>query len=151
MTSLRCAHCGAPFQPRPQTPQQTYCSAPACQRARKRRWQQNKLASDPHYRDNQRSAQQAWAARNRGYWPQWRQTRRDASPQPRDGACHARTDAPMRADTSIPAPVKMDAWIPPPSGLFRLTKLPEFPGETGLSWVVALSPAHASSPVKMDV
>lgn len=149
MVTTRCAHCGAPFQPRPQTPKQTFCSAPACQRARKRQWQQAKLASDPDYRANQRSAQRAWAARNRGYWPQWRQAQRASAPVNR--AHYPRTDSPAWADTSIAVPVKMDTWIPPPSGLFQLTKLPNFPGETSLSWVVAIVPVDVSPPVKMDV
>ena len=54
-----CACCGKPFAPRPQVPDQAYCSDPDCQRARKRQWQRAKLQSDPDYRDNQRAAQQA--------------------------------------------------------------------------------------------
>ncbi len=42
-----CAHCGQAFQPHPQVPNQTYCSSAECQRARKLRWQQNKLRTDP--------------------------------------------------------------------------------------------------------
>lgn len=67
-----CACCGEPFEPRPQVPDQAYCSAPECQRARKRQWQRAKLQSDPDYRDNQRSAQQAWSQRNPDYWRDYR-------------------------------------------------------------------------------
>lgn len=42
-----CAHCGQAFQPRPQVPNQTYCSSPDCQGVRKLRWQQDKLRNDP--------------------------------------------------------------------------------------------------------
>jgi endogenous inhibitor of DNA gyrase (YacG/DUF329 family) len=63
-----CAHCGQPFQPRPQVPNQTYCSSAECQRARKLRWQQDKLRTDPDYRDNQRDTQRAWFDRHPGYW-----------------------------------------------------------------------------------
>ena len=63
-----CAHCGQPFEPRPQVPDQAFCSAPDCQRARKRQWQRAKLQSDPDYRINQRAAQQAWSQRNQDYW-----------------------------------------------------------------------------------
>ena len=49
-----CTCCGKPFEPRPQVPDQTFCSAPDCQRARKRQWQRAKLRSDPDYRINQR-------------------------------------------------------------------------------------------------
>ena len=64
-----CTCCGKPFEPRPQVPDQAFCSAPDCQRARKRQWQRAKLQSDPDYRINQRAAQQAWSQRNQDYWP----------------------------------------------------------------------------------
>ena len=68
----RCACCGQPFQPRPQVPNQTYCSSAECQRVRKLRWQQAKLRDDPDYRDNQRDAQRAWFDRHPGYWRAYR-------------------------------------------------------------------------------
>ena len=67
-----CANCGTPFQPRPQVPNQAYCSSPKCQRARKLRWQQDKLRSDPLYRESQRDAQRAWLGRHPGYWVTYR-------------------------------------------------------------------------------
>ena len=39
MKSKPCAGCGLAFHPRPQSPKQAYCPAPACQRERRRRWQ----------------------------------------------------------------------------------------------------------------
>lgn len=74
MTTKRCACCGKPFQPRPQVPNQAYCSSPECQRARKRHWQQDKLQNDPDYRGNQRDAQRAWQERNPDYWRSYRDT-----------------------------------------------------------------------------
>lgn len=68
MTTRLCAHCGHPFEPRPQVPDQAFCSAPECQRARKREWQRAKLQSDPDYRINQQAAQRAWSQRNHDYW-----------------------------------------------------------------------------------
>jgi hypothetical protein len=38
MERRRCAACGRAFRPRSQVPQQRYCSAPACQRERRRGW-----------------------------------------------------------------------------------------------------------------
>jgi len=70
-----CACCGRPFEPRPQVPDQAYCSAPDCQRARKRQWQRAKIQSDPDYRINQRAAQQAWSQRNQDYWRNYRDDR----------------------------------------------------------------------------
>jgi len=69
----RCRCCGQPFSPRPQNPTQSYCSDPACQRARKRDWQRAKRASDPDYRANERAAQRTWAERHPQYWRAWRE------------------------------------------------------------------------------
>jgi hypothetical protein len=44
MERRRCAVCGKAFRPRSQVPHQMYCSAAACQRAR--RWQRVKRRSD---------------------------------------------------------------------------------------------------------
>jgi hypothetical protein len=72
MEQRRCLSCRLRFRPRPQTPGQRYCGAEACQRERRRRWQRKRQQSDGDYRDNQRRAQQAWAARHREYWRDWR-------------------------------------------------------------------------------
>jgi hypothetical protein len=74
MHTKRCACCGQRFQPRTQTPHQTYCSDPRCQTARRRKWQEEKLKSDSDYRDNQARAQQAWCSRNPDYWSDYRST-----------------------------------------------------------------------------
>ena len=63
MTTKRCACWGQIFVHRPQAPNQTYCSLPGCQRARKRLWHHNKLKTAPDYRGNQRDAQRAWLDR----------------------------------------------------------------------------------------
>lgn len=42
MMLKHCAGCGQAFQPRPRAPKQAFCSAAACQRIRKRQWQQSK-------------------------------------------------------------------------------------------------------------
>lgn len=68
----RCAACGKVFRVRPQVPDQSYCSDPACQRERKRLWQRKRRSVDPDYRDNQTRAQQAWLARNPDYWRKYR-------------------------------------------------------------------------------
>jgi len=68
----RCRCCGRSFSVRPQNPTQQYCSAPACQRARKRAWQQAKRVQDDDYRDNEARVQKAWRARHPEYWRDWR-------------------------------------------------------------------------------
>jgi hypothetical protein len=77
MANKRCAACGAVFEPRPQSPKQSFCAASACQRERRRRWQRERRQSDPAYRENQARAQQAWADENAGYWHRYR----DAHPE----------------------------------------------------------------------
>jgi hypothetical protein len=73
MQSKACAGCGKAFHPRAQSPKQSYCASPACQRERRRRWQLQRRHSDPAYRDNQSRAQQSWAERHPQYWGQYRQ------------------------------------------------------------------------------
>ncbi|MDR3483156.1 MAG: hypothetical protein P4L91_20860 [Burkholderiaceae bacterium] len=72
METKRCAACGQEFQLKSHSPRQAYCSEPACQRARKRRWQKEKLQTDPDYVDNQARAQQAWCDRHADYWRNYR-------------------------------------------------------------------------------
>ena len=74
MGNKQCVACGQPFQPRPQVPQQSYCSVPGCQRERRRQWQRLKLQSDPDYQDNQARAQQAWNQRNPDYSRKYRES-----------------------------------------------------------------------------
>lgn len=68
-----CKHCQKSFRPRPQNPDQQYCSESDCQRARKRIWQQRKLLADPDYHANQRAAQSIWQKKNPDYWSKYRQ------------------------------------------------------------------------------
>jgi hypothetical protein len=73
-TIRRCIACGCAFQPCPQVLGQRFCSAPACQRERRRRWQRERLRDDADYRDNQTRAQAKWRARHPDYWRQYRAT-----------------------------------------------------------------------------
>jgi hypothetical protein len=67
-----CACCKRIFVTDPRINNQRYCSRPECQRARKRRWQRERLANDIAYRDNQTAAQKDWCVRNKGYWKEYR-------------------------------------------------------------------------------
>jgi hypothetical protein len=132
MESKQCSGCGKAFHPRPQTPDQTYCSSAGCQRERRRRWQKARRQSDPDYRDNQSRAQASWAKRHRDYWRDYRQThpqyreRNRALQHERDARRRERVLAKMdvsAGDSSVPSgtyrliPVgpedlaKMDAWM----------------------------------------
>lgn len=138
----RCACCGQRFHPRPQVPGQTYCSAPDCQRARKRQWQRDKLRSDPDYRLNQRAAQQAWAQRNRGYWQRYRNARQESITTGAEPGLLGGTDTPQAPSD------KMDAWSLPP-GLYLLTKHPACSSGMADSWVVDIRPLRQTSFCRM--
>lgn len=134
--------CGRPFEPRPQVPDQAFCSSPDCQRARKRQWQRDKLESDPDYRSNQQAAQRAWTLRNQDYWRARRETSIDSRQR--------EPKQPAPPDARQPPPAKMDVSTLP-SGIYRITKHPAFPRQDGDSWVVEITLLCATCPCKMDV
>jgi hypothetical protein len=75
MKSTRLCHaCGNAFVPLLHVPRQQYCSSKACQRARRRDWQNNRLRIDSDYRDNQARAQAKWRAGHVSYWREYRAT-----------------------------------------------------------------------------
>jgi hypothetical protein len=63
----RCRHCGFLFKVCNKVKKHEYCSKNACQLARKRNWQKEKLKSDQTYREDQLSAQQDWHVNNPDY------------------------------------------------------------------------------------
>lgn len=137
-----CACCGKTFEPRPQVSDQTFCSAPDCQRARKRQWQKDKLRSDPDYQANQRAAQRAWSARNGGYWRAWRQAQHVSASQVR--AEHAGADAPQHASSTQATDLaKMDASILPPN-LYWISLRPDLPSKNMESWIAEITPLAAT-------
>ena len=73
----RCAHCRRLFFPDPRVKDQDYCSRSVCQRARKRRWQRQKMATDPDYQDDQKDCQKRWRHQHPDYWQNYRQTHPD--------------------------------------------------------------------------
>lgn len=126
----KCIHCGHDFEPLPHVPRQAFCSHPACQRARKREWQQDKLHTDPDYRQNQRAAQRAWQERNRDYWQEYRASHHDC----REASC-----ANGGIGLHKPPPGKMDAWALQP-GLYELCAYGPSPEIPGISWLVEIIP-----------
>lgn len=67
-----CLCCKKPFHSHPAVRDQRYCHNSECQKARKRKWQKEKLAKDNDYRVNQAEAQRQWRSRNKDYWGQYR-------------------------------------------------------------------------------
>lgn len=116
--SKQCAACGRIFRPCPQVPNQIYCSAPECQRERRRLWQREKLRTDPDYRDNQSRSNKNWATENPGYWRKYRDENPDyvdSNRKQQQRRNQKRQWAPIaKMDVSAPA-------FPLSSGRYRLT------------------------------
>lgn len=122
MAIKQCLACGQSFQPRPQVPLQSYCSAPSCQQHRKRQWQRNKLQTDPDYQENQQRAQKSWIERNLDYWRQYRKSHpkyvdRNRTLQRKRNA-KAKTNQVANMDASTTAKLL-------PSGIYRLSLVTE--------------------------
>lgn len=137
MSAKLCACCGLPFQPVPQVPDQAYCSQPACQRARRNRWNQRKLNSDPDYRDNKRRSQRNWLDRNPDYWRQYRSLKSDQVTQdPTDRQSAAISLQP-------PNCAKKDESNRLPGiavGIYRITPIQREGDESNASWTVEIVP-----------
>lgn len=80
MRTLKCLCCKRQIQANPKLENQKYCGRTACQQARKRNWQHNKIATDPDYQENQRNAQKQWQERNPDYWHNYRRNRQKPPP-----------------------------------------------------------------------
>ena len=75
MASKLCVNCLNSFNPRPQSPDQEFCSNEPCQKERRKRWRQKKMEGDSDYRLNQSRAQRAWLDRNPDYWRRYRKNK----------------------------------------------------------------------------
>ena len=80
--TFTCACCRRRLPANPRIENQRYCGMEICQRARKRKWQQAKMATDPEYRDNQQDAYRAWRERNPAYWRKHRRRNDSLAPPP---------------------------------------------------------------------
>jgi len=69
--SHSCEQCGRSFSPCPSVPHQRFCGK-SCAKEHKRQMQKSRLANDPDYRENQKSAQKAWRQSNPKYMREYR-------------------------------------------------------------------------------
>ena len=74
MPAKQCVACGKFFKPWPQTPNQSICSKPECQRARGKRNKQNHRRKYPELVAAQN---RDWATNNPDYWKHYRETHPD--------------------------------------------------------------------------
>lgn len=115
MTKRKCLACGEYFKPWPQTPDQSYCSKPECQRERRRRAKQKERSSNPVASTNhsgRSTNSQNCAKRNR--------------PQQKQRTPHLRLAA-----TTIHYP-------PLPPGLYLLTRLDGDRIAKGNEWIAEI-------------
>ena len=68
-----CKNCQKRFRPNPRVKNQHYCSKEECQKARRRKWQKNKMSMDEDYRKNQRDCQKRWSQSHPDYWRKYRE------------------------------------------------------------------------------
>lgn len=68
----RCRHCGCLFEVCNKLKKHDYCNKKKCQRARKRKWQKQKIENDETYRKDQKEAQEIWLNNNPDYWKDYR-------------------------------------------------------------------------------
>ncbi len=137
MESRQCAGCGEHFHPRPQSPQQKFCSAASCQKERRRRWQAAKRQNDPDYRENQSRAQAKWVSSNPSYWSGYRQSHPDYAKRNRER--QRERDARRRV---TPVLAKSDAWSPEsgvPSGIYRLIPVTRDDLAKSDAWMVRIT------------
>ncbi len=142
METKTCNACGHTFTPRPQNPNQTYCINPACQRERRRRWQQQKRREDADYRDNDARASKAWAIENPEYWKQYR----DDNPAYAERNRHLQQSRNQKLRASVIANEDASRPLCPlPSGCYRIVRI-----ENGVAsdnaWIVEIAVLSAIPP-----
>ena len=135
MEFRQCQACQAPFRPRPQIAEQRFCSAAACQRERRRRWQATRRQNDPDYRENQKRVQKAWAERHPDYWREYRR-------QHPEYAERNRAQQRQRAQDKAGQIAKMNASkaeMPIPSGTYRLSPVVDASLAKSDAWMVKIT------------
>ena len=138
MKKRPCKHCRRRFAPRPQKPNQEYCSRKPCQRARRKTWHEKRMAEDEAYRQNQLDAQQRWREKNPDYHNRWRESNPDYVKSNREKQRRRNRERRQkeRVDPSAQAIAKMDVRTPE-----NLT----------ISGRYKLIPVNGQKVVKMDV
>ncbi len=111
MNQNKCVHCGNPFEPNPRLKKQDYCRGKECQLARKRKWQKERLRTDPDYKANQLDCQQRWHERHPGYYKRYRERNRQSAERNRLMQRYRNSRRPTQKVIA-----KMDAFESSPSG-----------------------------------
>jgi hypothetical protein len=129
MSTKICACCGQPFLPDPRVKNHTFCSAPACQKERRKQWRQNKMLTDPAYRENQSRIQRDWLDRNPDYWRAYRRK------------------APDQLALSTPNAPELDMPI---SGLYHIRFVPNTSSAKSDALIAEITPVCKDCPCKVN-
>lgn len=137
-----CVACGAPFVPRPQIPNQLFCSNPQCQRERRRRRQAEKRANNPGHRTNDAQYYQDWLRKNPDYWKRYRATHPEYAERNRIQQ-QQRNKGRKNADIA-----KDNVWPVHPfvGGLYRLSPVTPRVIANEAVWIVEITVLSGSSP-----
>ena len=150
MQCRRCAGCGVSFRPRPQVPEQRFCSQPECQRERRRRWKR-KHQTDADYRDNQARAQRAWSERHREYWREYRRRHPRYSERNRQQQRVRNTRRGVGEETGVIAKRNAsEAFGPEFSGTYVLTPVGHEPIAKRNAWTVKITAISSDWPPPGD-
>lgn len=133
-----CEACNDPFTIHPKVPGQMYCRKVECQKERRRRWQQQKRATDKSYKENQAAAQKVWIKENPGYWKKYREDHQEYTE--RNCKLQKQRNEKRKKLKNMPAFVKS-----------KIAKMDDLINETNLiSGRYILIPADTQSIAKMD-
>jgi hypothetical protein len=116
-----CLCCKRRFKAHPAVRDQRYCGDPDCQKARKRKWQKEKLARDSDYRANQAEAQRQWRGRNKDYWREYR--RRNPAYTERNRMGQRERNRRRRSGSGVAKMDELKGKTVIPSGRYRLVPL----------------------------
>lgn len=136
MEKKACNACGRLFEPRPQTPHQTYCTHPECQRERRRRWQQQTRQGDSDYRDNDIRSNKTWASENPEYWKRYR----DENPAYAERNRNLQQQRNQKHRTTLIANEDVSTQLTTlPSGRYRMAQILEDGMIGGRIWIVEIT------------
>lgn len=135
MLTKSCAACGKLFVPRPQIPNQQFCSNHECQRERRRRTQAKHRANKPASRVNDAQYCRDWRIKNPDYWKRYRDTHPEYAERNRVQQRQrnkARKISGIANDAVWPA----HAFI---GGLYRLSPVSHQKIANEVAWIVQIS------------
>lgn len=135
MSKKPCAACGKLFAPRPQIPNQQFCSNQECQRERRRRTQAERRAHKPETRVNDAQYCRDWRINNPDYWKRYRATHPEYAERNR---IQQRQRNKARKNFDI---AKDDVWPAYPfiGGLYRLSPVTLQKIANEAVWIVEIS------------